>query len=68
MKQKDVVLGKIYVVKVSGHLAPVRLESVCSYGGWIGRNTTTGREVRIRTAAKLRREYIPINASASKES
>lgn len=55
MKQADVVLGQTYVVKVSGHLAPVTLESVSPYGGWNGRNTRTGREVRIRSAAKLRR-------------
>jgi allophanate hydrolase subunit 2 len=55
MKQADVVLGETYIVKVSGFLVPVVLESVSTYGGWNGRNTRTGREVRIRTAAKLRR-------------
>lgn len=62
MKQADIVLGQTYVVKVSGHLAPVRLESVCTYGkGWMGRNTRTGREIRIKTAAKLRRVVMPNN-------
>lgn len=55
MKQKDVTLGAVYIVKVSGRLVPVRLESVSPYGGWVGRNQNTGREIRIRTAAKLRR-------------
>lgn len=57
MKLKDVVLGATYTVKVSGRLAPVRLETVSPYGGWVGRNTVTGREIRIRTAAKLRKLY-----------
>ena len=55
MKKIDVTLGAIYIVKVSGHLVPVKLEAVSPYGGWIGRNQVTGREIRIRTAAKLRR-------------
>lgn len=55
-KSDDIQIGHTYIVKVSGHLVPVRLVSVCSYGGWIGRNLNTGREIRIRTAAKLRRE------------
>ena len=60
MKKSDnITIGKTYIVKVSGHLVPVRLEQVSMYGGWIGRNTRTGREVRIRTAAKLRREAPP---------
>ena len=61
-KSGDIQIGKTYIVKVSGHLTPVRLESVSPYGGWAGRNVRTGREVRIRTAAKLRREYVPLTA------
>ena len=57
MKKSDNIrVGAVYIVKVSGALVPVRLESASPYGGWIGRNIRTGREVRIRTAAKLRRE------------
>lgn len=59
MKKADVVLNKVYVVKVSGRLTKVRLDSESPYGGWKGTNLVTGREVYIRTAAKLRREYIP---------
>ena len=56
MKKADVVVGKTYVMKVSGKLVPVRLTREAPYGGWFGTNTVTNREVRIRTAAKLRRE------------
>ena len=55
MKAKDVKIGGLYLVKVSGQLVPVKLIDESRYGGWTGKNLTTGREVRIKTAAKLRR-------------
>ena len=55
MKKNDVSVGATYIVRVSGHLVPVTLESVSPYGGWNGRNTVTGRDIRIKTAGKLRR-------------
>lgn len=57
MKKSEVTLGKVYAVKVSGKIVPVRLDSESPYGGWNGTNLNTKREVRIRSAAKLRREY-----------
>jgi hypothetical protein len=54
MKQRNVVLGQVYAVKVSGCIQPVRLVAESPYGGWVGRNEQTGREIRIRSAAKLR--------------
>ena len=54
MKKHDVVLGQVYAVKVSGRIQPVRLIAESPYGGWVGRNEQTGREIRIRSAAKLR--------------
>jgi hypothetical protein len=53
--KNDVQLGFHYIVKVSGKLTRVRLDSESPYGGWNGTNLVTGRPVRIRTAAKLRR-------------
>jgi hypothetical protein len=44
----------VYAVKVSGRIQPVRLIAESPYGGWVGRNEHTGREIRIRSAAKLR--------------
>lgn len=55
MKQKDVQVGGTYTVKVSGTLVPVKLLNESPYGGWNGVNITTGRAVRIRTAARLRK-------------
>lgn len=57
MKKNNVEIGKIYLVKVSGQLAPVKLHSVSPYGGWIGLNIVTQREIRIRSAQRLRRLY-----------
>jgi hypothetical protein len=53
MRRRDVVLGQVYAVKVSGRIQPVRLIAESPYGGWVGRNEHTGREIRIRSA-KLR--------------
>jgi hypothetical protein len=54
MRQRDVILGQVYAVKVSGRIQPVRLVAESPHGGWVGRNLQTGREVRIRSAARLR--------------
>ncbi len=55
MKKCEVEIGTTYVVKVSGVLAKVRITGESPYGGWRGKNLATGREVRIRSAARLRR-------------
>lgn len=55
MKKSEVKIGSVYVVKVSDKLTRVRIDRESEYGGWDGINLNTGREVRIKTAAKLRR-------------
>ena len=42
MKKRDVVLGQLYAVKVSGSIQPVRVIAESPYGGWVGRNEKTG--------------------------
>lgn len=59
MKKAQVQIGKVYAVKVSGTVQSVRLVQESPYGGWVGKNTRTGREVRVKTAAKLRHEVKP---------
>ena len=54
MRRAEVEVGGLYLVKVSGSLVPVRLTGESPYGGWVGVNTHTNREVRVRTAARLR--------------
>ena len=56
MQKQNVHIGTTYIVKVSGTLAKVRLTRDHPRGGWYGTNLATGREIRIRTAARLRSE------------
>jgi hypothetical protein len=58
MRKADVTVGKVYIVKVSGKLARVKLTNTCRQGGWMGVNLDTNREVRIKTGGKLRREIV----------
>ena len=59
MQKNNVKVGTTYIVKVSGTLAKVRLTREDARGGWYGTNLATGREIRIRTAARLRSEVAP---------
>ena len=59
MQKQNVHIGTTYIVKVSGTLAKVRLTREHDRGGWYGTNLATGREIRIRTAARLRSEAKP---------
>ena len=56
MQKQNVKVGSTYIVKVSGTLARVRLTREHPRGGWYGTNLATGREIHIRTAARLRSE------------
>ena len=59
MQKQNVHIGSTYIVKVSGTLAKVRITRDHPRGGWYGTNLATGREIRIRTAARLRSEVPP---------
>lgn len=59
MTKQNVQIGTTYIVKVSGSLARVKLTREHDRGGWYGTNLATGREIRIRTAARLRNEVKP---------
>lgn len=57
MKKADVKVGERYLCKVSNKVVTVTIERVNEYGkGWHARNTETGREVRIKSAQRLRRK------------
>lgn len=56
MKKADVKIGGKYRAKISGKLTVVSIDCESRYGGWDATNVATGRQVRIRTAAKLRFE------------
>jgi len=65
MKKKDVEIGGRYVAKISNNLTTVRLTGECPYGGWDAVNEKTGKRVRIKTAAKLRRNVDPVSPTTS---
>ena len=55
VKKAQVQLGGTYVAKVSGTLTTIRITGESTYGRWDAVNTKTGRAIRIRSAARLRR-------------
>jgi len=54
MKKNEVKIGETYRVKVSGALTVVRITEAHRNGGWVGVNINSKRQVRIKTAARLR--------------
>ncbi len=67
MKKVEIKVGGTYLAKVSGAVVPVRIQSEHPRSGWVGVNTVTHREVRIKTAARLRREAKPHQPNEAKE-
>ena len=67
MQKQNVRIGTTYTVKVSGTLAKVKLTRESPRGGWYGTNLATGREIRIRTAARLRSEALPAQGISTDE-
>ena len=55
MKKNEVKIGGIYVAKISGQLAQVRIVAESPYGGWEATNVATLRKVRIKGAQLFRR-------------
>lgn len=64
MKAKDIQIGARYAAKVSGTVQTVKILSESPYGGWVARNTATGREVRIKSPQRLRYEIRPAREAA----
>ena len=54
MKKDEVKVGQAYRVKVSGKIADVRITGENRHGGWDGVNVATNRQVRIKSAQRLR--------------
>ena len=54
MKKATIQLHKVYAAKVSGAVVPVRLDKENSHGGWDGTNMKTKKQVRIKSAQRLR--------------
>jgi hypothetical protein len=54
MRQREITIGNAYEARVSGKVTTVRILSKSPYKGWVAKNEATGREVHIKTAARLR--------------
>ncbi len=54
MKKQHVQIGHKYLAKVSGKLVTVLIERESPHGGWVATNMSTGRDVRVKTAGRLR--------------
>ena len=54
MKKADVKVGSLYAAKVSGKVVPVRIDAANPRGGWDATNTVTKKQVRIKSARRLR--------------
>lgn len=72
MRKSHVKIGSVYGVKVSGTIQPVRIDRECAFH-MIGTNLNSGREVRIRTAARCRFEmewrdntWLPLASTVAK--
>ena len=67
MKLSEIVVGEVYLCKVSGRIVPVKVEKlseILSFKGRytthiICRNTLTGRQVVCRSPQRLRRKVEP---------
>ena len=66
MKKKDVCIGGVYLAKVSGRLAKVRITGESRFGGWDAVNCETNRQVRIRGAQRLRSRRLDKPAAGTK--
>ena len=68
MKKNQVKIGEVYSVKVSGSMAPVRVDRENPRGGWDGTNMKTKKSVRIKSAQRLRGKAVwPPRASGKAE-
>jgi len=56
MQQDQVQIGKTYAAKVTDKIAPVRIDSENEHGGWNATNLRTNKQIRIKTAQRLRNE------------
>jgi hypothetical protein len=61
VRSSDVVVGQVYLARVSGRVVPVRIERPVLVGvskvrtGWEATNLATGRRILIRSAQRLRK-------------
>jgi hypothetical protein len=62
VKKHEVQIGGTYLAKVSTKVVPIRIDRESPYGGWDATNLVTDRQVRIKSAQRLR---CPANRAGS---
>jgi hypothetical protein len=60
LKKHQVEIGATYLVRVRGIPTKVLVTRRRELGGWYGTNLKTGREIRIKSAQRLRRQTPPV--------
>ena len=65
MKKNEIKIGHVYKAKVSGKIVPVQIVKANPRGGWDGKNLSTGKAVRIKTAQRLRSEKTAAKPAAT---
>lgn len=62
MKMNEVVIGAVYLAKVSNKITRVRIDKQCKSHNnrtyWLATNLSSGRVIRIGSAARLRRRCV----------
>jgi hypothetical protein len=62
MLKKEVKIGGFYAIRhhtdSATRLSVIRIDSESQYGGWNATKLSTGRSIRIKSAAKLRYEVV----------
>ena len=65
MKKNEIKIGHVYKAKVSGKIVPVQIVKANPRGGWDGKNLSTGKAVRIKSAQRLRSEKTAATPAAT---
>jgi len=65
MKKNEIKIGHVYNAKVTGKIVPVQIVSANPRGGWDGKNLSTGKAVRIKSAQRLRSEKTAAKPAAT---
>lgn len=67
IRKKDVQIGAHYAIKhgESIRLSVIRIVRVSPYGGWEAKKLSTGKTIRIKSAAKLRHKVALVDGDWS---
>ena len=59
MQKNEIELGKVYTARVTDKLVQVRIDAENRHGGWDATNLSTNKQVRIKSAQRLREAVAP---------